>query len=306
SGTDCSAAGFDNGLIFGSGVDPSKLNVANQVARWDRNMKAPYADEFIVGFEQEMMTDFTIGVNGTYRKLKDFIAFLPEKTQGASDFYTTADYTVVRHVKANLPDGTAYDVPVYGLKSGIAAPIYTVITNVPDYDQTYKGLELNATKRMSNRWMFRGNLSLNDWKQHVGSGAIWDPTPQRGSPVFTAPNVGTLSGCSTCDGGSVVQGSGNGSGSKGGVYINSKWAFNMTGVYQIPVIETSLGFNVTGRQGYAIPWVHRGSTSEGTKQVLVVPDTTTQRHKNPFEVDARLAKDIRFMSRVGLTLSVDA
>src|SRR5439155_27021561 len=145
-------------------------NVANQVSRWDHNMKAPYADEFILGFEQELLTDFTLGVNGTYRKLKDFIAFRPEKTQGAGDFYTTADYTVKGHLTGKLPDGTPYDVPYYALKSGVAAPIYYVITNVPDYDQTYKGLEFNATKRMSNRWMFRGNFSLNDWKQHVGSG----------------------------------------------------------------------------------------------------------------------------------------
>src|SRR5256885_11830544 len=43
----------------------------------------------------------------------------------------------------------------------------------------------------------------------------------------------------------------------GGVYINSKWQYNLTGVYQIPVVETSFGFNLSGRQGYAAPYVAR-------------------------------------------------
>ena len=61
-----------------------------------------------------------------------------------------------------------------------------------------------------------------------------------------------------------------GSGAKGNVYINSKWAYSLTGVYQIPVIETSLGFNLNGRQGYALPYVAliRGTNGEGTKSLL--------------------------------------
>ena len=300
-GVDCEGAGFGNGIQFGTNLDPAKLNVANPVSRWDPNMKAPHADELILGFEHELMSDLTIGVNGTYRKRNDFIVSRPEKHQGVGDFYTTADYSVVRTVSGTLPDGTPYSVPVYGVED---APIYYVITNLDGYDQTYKGVELNVTKRMSNRWMMRGNLSLSDWTQNVSSSAIWDPTRLRGSGNFYAPNIGNTSGCNICDGGTVVQGSGSGSGSKGGVYINSKWAFNVTGAYQIPLIETSLGFNVSGRQGYPVPWVHRAGTNEGTKQVLVVPDTDTTRLSNPIEVDVRVAKDIR-VSRLGLTLSAD-
>ena len=98
---------------------------------------------------------------------------------------------------------------------------------------------------------------------------------------------------------------GSGSGAKGGVYINSKWAYNLTGAYQIPVIETSLGFNITGRQGYAIPYAYRVSTSEGFKYLLAENQTDTFRHPNLTEVDLRLQKDLH-IQRLGLTLSVDA
>jgi len=318
AGVDCEAnAGFGNGLASATNLDPAKLTIANQTARWDPNMKAPYADELILGFEHELLSDLSIGMNATYRKLKDFTAFRPEKTQGSGDFYTSADYqqkTALLALNCTglsgctkvpfLPNGqTQVSVPYYTLKSGVAAPTYFVITNVDDYSQTYKGLELNATKRMSNRWMLRGNVSYNDWTQDVGPGAIWDPTHQRGTPNSAAPNVGTLSGCTVCNG-QVVQGSGSGSGAKGGVYINSKWAYNLTGVYQIPVIETSFGFNVTGREGYPVPYIDRISTSEGRKYVLTDDQTDTYRLDNVMELDLRLAKDIRFQ-RLGITFSAD-
>ena len=71
--------------------------------------------------------------------------------------------------------------------------------------------------------MIRGSLTLQDWKQQVDDEAIVDPTRTRD--------------CSVCDGSIVMQGSGSGSGAKGGIYINSKWAYNLTGAYQIPEIE---------------------------------------------------------------------
>jgi hypothetical protein len=290
---------------FAVGVDPNKVTVANQLFRWDTNMKPPHTDELILGFEREIMSDFSVGVNGTYRKLDDFIWNAAEKTQGAGNFYTSADYEPHTTV-AKLPNGESKTLTYYLLKAGIPAPIYYVITNRPDYNQTYEGLELTATKRMSNRWMLRGNITLQDWKQHVGAAGIIDPTRNRGAAAGAGANPGWVTGCITCNDSEVLQGSGSGSGAKGGVYINSKWAYNLTGVYQIPVVETSLGFNLTGRQGYPIPYVQRiNAGAEGFKYVLAEDDTDTFRHQNLTELDLRLAKDIH-VSRAGLTLSVDA
>src|SRR5205823_6445132 len=173
-----------------SGVDPNKLTVANQLFRYDKNMNPPHTDEVILGFEREVMTDLSIGVNGTYRKLNDFVWNEAEKTQGKGDFYTSSDY-VLKSVTAALdctgispctkvtflPGGkTSQTFQYYALAPGVAAPVYYLITNRPDYNQTYKSVEFTATKRMSNRWMLRGNVTLQDWKQHVGSSGIIDPT----------------------------------------------------------------------------------------------------------------------------------
>jgi len=147
----------------------------------------------------------------------------------------------------------------------------------------------------------RGNFTWQDWKQHVGSGAIVDPTVARGG-----------FGCATCDNSDVIIGSGTGSGAKGGVYINSKWATTVTGTYQIPVIETNFGVNLNMRQGYPIPYVFRvtgagGINGQGgTQKFLMAEDNVTKfRHPNVTELDFRLAKDLHIW-RGGVTFSVDA
>jgi Carboxypeptidase regulatory-like domain len=255
-------------------------------------LKAPTTDEFILGGERELMGDFSVGINGTYRKYNDFINTVGEHTQGAGDIYSSADYVLNPvPLQATLPNGTTVSLPYYNLKPGIAAARFFVIRNLPDYSQEYKGLELTATKRMANRWMLRGNFTMQDWTQQVGSGAIVDPTRSRL--------------CSVCDGSQVLVVSA-GSGSKGSVYFNSKWAYSLTGAYQIPIVETSFGFNLNGRQGYSDPYVAniRTNTGEGTKSLLAPSSVDSFRNDNVRELDLRLAKDIR-VARVGLTLSID-
>lgn len=270
-------------------------NIPN--VRWDPNIDPPHTDEFLFGFETEVMSNVAIGANFTYRKMNDFVTTLYEKHRGQGDFYTTADYVLAPNALTGTVQGRPYSKRYYVLDEDFSG--YGVITNRPDYSQEYKGLEFNFNKRMADRWMLRGNISITDWTQNVGDGAIVDPTQLR-------PVGAPASGCNNCDGSNVVQGSGAGSGAKGGVYINSKWAYNLTGAYQIPVIETSFGFNFTGRQGYAIPYVHRVATDEGFKFVLIDDDPAARRHKDPTNLDLRLAKDIRVAGGVGVTVSIDA
>jgi len=288
---------FSSGLQGFFGLNPANTTSAQQVVRYDSSMKEPRTDELIAGFEHEVLSDLSVGVNATYRKLDNFVGTRVEKHQGQGDYVTRADYSLFTTISGSDPTTglTWSNIPVYSLGF---QPVWSVITNIPDYHQTYRGLEFTATKRMSNRWMLRGNVSLNDWKQHVGADTYADPT-----------RVRNAFGCSTCDNSDVVQGSGTGSGAKGGIYINSKWQYNVTGVYQIPIIETSLGFNLTGRQGYPELYVHRVFVpypDEATfKQVLVSDNPTSIRNENLMNLDLRLAKDFRLFHTAGFTVSAD-
>jgi hypothetical protein len=281
---------IDFASLYGvTGFDKNHPSTATAFTRWNNHLSAPHTDEIILGGERELMTDFSVGINATYRKLSNFVGIVAEHTQGAGDFYSSSDYVLHAPITAQLPNGKQVQLSYYTLKPGVALPLYKVIRNTPDYSQQYKGLEFTGTKRMSNRWMLRGNLTLQDWTQKVGSGAIVDPTRDKT--------------CGNCDGSEVVIQS-TGSGSKGSVFINSKWSASLTGAYQVPVIETSLGFNVNSRQGYSLPYSWGVSTSEGLKHLLVPSDVDTFRNQNVTELDVRLAKELK-LSHVGLTLSID-
>jgi hypothetical protein len=288
---------FEYGLYNFSGFNAADPTDTRQPRRIDSDVNPQSTDEFILGFERELLTDFVASVNFTHRKLDNFIWNRPEKTRGAGDWYTSADYELATNITPapNVGVVDPYSVPVYRLKAGVAPPSFYVLSNREGYTQTYDGLELGLVKRMANRWMLRGNLSMNDWKQQVGDEAIIDPTPLR-----------TSVGCSVCDDSAVVQGSGTQSGAKGAVWINSEWAVNVASVYQIPFIEANLGANFTMRQGYPILYVHSVNPGggEGSKSVLV-QDVDESRLPNPYSLDLRLAKDFRFRG-IGLELGIDA
>src|SRR6185436_5566295 len=155
----------------------------------------------------------------------------------------------------------------------------------------YKGAEFVATKRLSNRWMLRGNLSFNDWKESCGD-AFPDPTKAFGN----------------CAGGQFAERSA-GSGSFQNVFLSSRWSYNVTGLYQLPW-DFSLGASLTGRQGYAAPFrIAKSETNASSVNAFdleVTPeDIGSTRFPNIYELDLRAAKDFRFFNRVGLTLSAD-
>ena len=284
--------------------DPSNPASTTAPTRLDYNMKPPKTDEFILGFERELLSDFSVGVNYSYRKYTDFLETRPEKHQGQGDFYTSADY-----VQAGTAGGSTFvdpatgktittaTAPYYLLKAGVPVPQYYVVRNRPDYSQTFNGLELTATKRLSNKWMFRGNISYNDWKQHSGSNSYWDPTPR-----INGTTPANQAWCNGACNGQVIERSA-GSGSFKDVFINSKWSANLTGLYQLPW-DFSVGASVTGRQGYPMIFRDEVTTDNGVDDVVLDPIGSV-RFPNVIEVDLRLAKEFRLMNRVGLTLSAD-
>jgi hypothetical protein len=284
--------------------DPQNPGAATSSVRTDYSMKHPSTDEFILGYEREVLTDLSVGLNYSYRKYGNLTFLRAEKTQGAGDWYTAADYVAAGQTRTtfyhcapnvdpcnagnalyttNLPGTTYYD-----LKPGVAPPAFLVVTNRPDYTQKFQGLELTATKRLSNKWMLRGNVSYNDFTESCGAGSrpAGDPTPLLGN----------------CPGGQVTLRSA-GSGAFQNVFISSKWSYNVTGLYQLPW-DLNLGASLTGRQGYPRPYRDVASVASGDKQVVIQPIGTT-RFANVYELDLRAAKDFRIFDKVGVTLSAD-
>ncbi len=274
-------------------IDPDNPNSNARSARFDYSMKAPKTDEFIGGIERQIFTDYAVGVDYSYRKFTDFWWQVHEKHQGQGDYLGPADFdctSAATKVTGTLPNGQS--VTITNCKQLTAAP-FTVITNRPDYNQTYNGLDLYATKRMSNRWSGRANFTWNDRKQHITSNrGIEDPTHLLQPPTLISNN---FFGCTSCDGSIAVDKS---YGTHTNTYINARWQYGLTGLVQLPW-AFHLGASITGREGYPVPYYYRISGRR-----ILMEDIGKTRNPNLMEIDLRLAKDVK-VGPVGLEVAME-
>ena len=109
---------------------------------------------------------------------------------------------------------------------------YRYRTNYPNRFDRYTAANFVLKKRLSNKWMMDASFTYSNWTRQYEGDTV-DPQ----NDVFY-------------DGGVVAPESG-GSGVRG-IYVNSRWMFKFSGLYQLPA-----GFNVaavfTAREGYVMP-----------------------------------------------------
>jgi hypothetical protein len=310
------------GLGFSGNVNPSngQLLQPNAISK---NFNAPITNEFLVSAEHALLPEFVVGVNLTYRTQtgleqedllvqdgNNFDFNAPSRVSVRSDYqihHTTSTVTGLPCPDGSglcpsvlLPNGQRVPVVYYELRPGVSTGKGLFLHN-GNYETTFKGASLTFNKRLSNRWMMRGNISYNDW-YYSKAGDRPDPT--------IAEAGGVTDGNYVRQGDLVLQGSGNGSGSKAWVYVNSKWSFAVNGLYQISP-DRPWGFNVaanvTGRQGYPTPLYDQvgvnTSTTGGTTQIQISA-SDANRLDNIVDVDGRLEKEFTFQD-FGLTLGVD-
>ncbi|MEO8504286.1 MAG: carboxypeptidase regulatory-like domain-containing protein [Acidobacteriota bacterium] len=269
------------------------------------NLKAPTTDELLLSAEHALLPEFTVGVNLTYRKYKDPLqrellvgdGFTPTAdtpfcgsgaTGNCQRRATRADYTPTNVTLAN-----GRVVTVYHLSEAVGFSTGNDMFN-GNWGQTYKGISLVATKRLSNRWMLRGNISYNDWKYDIKSNSYANPTE-----IVQPATLQSTGGFSNGD--QVLNPLG-GSG-KGTVFVSSKWAYNINGLYQIAP-DRPWGFDAAaslyGRQGYPFADFQSVSTPFGitgrpiSQSVQATAEPDSHRFDTVNLVDLRFSKDLNF------------
>ncbi|HEV2856077.1 MAG TPA: TonB-dependent receptor [Thermoanaerobaculia bacterium] len=323
-------------FCYSGNVNPNNGQLLQSFAV-DPDLNAPITDEVLLGVEHALLPEFVVGLNLTFRhytgqlenellvfdsndpysatnlnivgrphRRSDYIPGTVTAVQGVPSGGTSRNVRIcdtptcsVSHIQSVplvTPDGKPYSLTYYILRPGITTRGGTFLEN-GDREQEYMGASLVFNKRLANRWMLRGNFTYADWE--------WSKVPdsERENPT-------QFLGGGSQEGDPVLQGSGTGSGSKGGVYINSKWSYSVNGLYQVAP-DRPWGFNfalnLTGRQGYPIPYFQRITVADPnirTYNVQVTPDPDTYRLDDIHIVDARLEKEFTF-SDIGLTLGVD-
>jgi len=297
---------------YSRGVDPRTGGLL-QSAGMSTHLSAPLTDEVLLGVEHALLPDFVVSVDLTYRKLHNLLdtnllvfdnsvcsgngAFDGDCLDTVGRRSTAADYQL-NTVRTQLPNGQFEVLNYYQLKPGITTRNGNYLYNGGD-EQEYKGATVGFNKRLANRWMLRGNFTYSDWK--------WSKVPAADRVNPTAAIAG-----GEREGDQVLQGSGTGSGSFGNVYINSKWAYSVNGMYQIAP-DRPWGFNVAmaanGRQGYPLPYFTRvtlgSSYPGGTREYIRATDRPdTFRMDTVNDVDARVEKEFNFSS-FGATVGID-
>jgi hypothetical protein len=282
----------NQGVLYAGLVDPLNPASATTLNTIDPKYHANHDNEVIVGIEREIAKDFSVGVAYTYRRGDSLVDWLP-RIGINGNIFTTANYTALPPVTAN-----GYKVVGY-TPIDVGRGAFT-LTNRPDYHQTYSGAEVTAHKRLSNRWMFRAAFTLQSWTEHFdGPNAFQNPTPTDGENF--GGNV-TRFGGPHVDGGIVANQS---YGAKTNTFISANWQISSSVLYQLGA-GFELSASLLGRQGYpkAIS-VNNSLGADGTVNEVVGP-LDLQRYDNVWDVDMRLAKNIKLGGSGYLGISLDA
>jgi outer membrane receptor protein involved in Fe transport len=143
----------------------------------DRDFKNPYTDQYIAGFEQELITNLGLQVNYIYKRGENY--------GGWRD--TRGTYVSVPYVDDRGVDATGQTINVLQLESDPDQRLFQ-LTNPDGMLSRYKGLSIQAQKRLSNRWQLTGSIVFSKSTGRLGSSR---PTTSSVTPTPIASQVST-------------------------------------------------------------------------------------------------------------------
>jgi hypothetical protein len=188
----------------------------------DPNIKQSYTDQFLVGLERQLFTDFSLTAQVIGRRFKDIMGFID----------TGSIYAPVQKVDPGVDgkSGTADDgalLTVYNLTN--PGKEFKLFTNPPNAFRNYKAFQLIGAKRYSNNW--QASLSYT-WSRTEGTVNNIGGSNAGGSSNFQSPGqAGTFTDPNhliNADGPSTFD------------YTNQ---VKLDGTYRVPAFG---GFNVSG------------------------------------------------------------
>jgi hypothetical protein len=263
-------------LAFGGGFDPSNPTAVTSANRIDPELDSMTTNSIVAGIERELMPNLAVQVNYTYTRSRNFTA---TPWRGV----TPADYLPGPVLAGTFPDGKTYSVQTFvpNRDKVVAGGSGRLLTNYDGYFTSYHGLEVQAIKRMSNRWMGRLAFAWNNAREFYEMSplvtSIGNPTRLDTNPLI--------------NGGQFAQRSA-GSG-PGDIFINARWQLNVNGAYQLPW-DMEVAGNLFGRDGNPIPYFRAVTLGvDGSQRVLVSEKLDSVRFDDLWNLDLRWAKFIR-------------
>jgi hypothetical protein len=246
--------------------DASNPSAVTTPATVDPNLENDITDEFVIGVDHELMSDFAIGVSYIWRKYHNF---QDDYRVGIdSSAYTPVTYT--DPCGNTLCSAPSYTVTYYQRANPLAAQ--TVLRNY-DSHRDYNGLEVTARKRLSDRWLLNSSFTLNSTVINYGG-------PNDFSTSADPTNFEQTQGADS-------------SGLNG-----AKWTAKLSGMYQLPWNMTiSAFYNLRdGQQFNRTVQTPNRTGSGGTANVLIERQGTSH-YPNFSQLDLHFDKGWMFGSR---------
>jgi hypothetical protein len=222
--------GLANVLNFTGNYDPATPGAVTTANTIDPDFKNDTTDELIVGVDREVGRGFAVGANYIWRSYYNF-TFLDTAGFEPSDF-TANVFT------PTCTNATARCEPVTYFAANFPAPGTVIETNFSksQYNRAFNGFEITGRKRMANHWMMNTSFAFNSTKVNNGFAGAFantfgeDPTNRERRDGFQYDYATAGSGL-------------------GNVYVNAKWLFKISGLYNLPGnVNVSAFYNA--RQGY--------------------------------------------------------
>ena len=278
-------AGFDP-------ADPTALSSANVN---DPNMDPAITTELILGVEHSFLPELVAGASLTWRRQKDVSELQPlfeDLVTGESRTASADEYIFDRTLQGLLPDGSPYAVDTFAANPTLRFTGGELFTD-GDREIDSFATALSVTKRLSNRWMARGFVNYFFKEDWLVPGAYFD---------HNDPN-NFLSG-ENRDGEAFVQ-----LVDRNTSALQSTWQWNVNGMYQVAP-DRPWGFNIaanlTGREGYPIPYFRQVFGADGIPRSIGVADSITDfRYEDILTTDVRLEKVFAASGNTSLTFSID-
>ena len=209
--------------LWSGGVNIADPTSTSPTDAFDPNFNAPLLDELTISYEREIFADFAARLEFFYKKQHTRVWTKKMFADGTID-----------SVDNYYADGTGPETgATYYARSG-ARPPYDYRTNYDKRYDRYIAGQIVLKKRLSNKWMLDASFTYMDWKR-FHKGEYLDSNGINNAAYYDEGVVAPQSG---------------GSGQTG-IFVNSRWQFKFSGLYQMPY-----GFNVAGvfraREGYII------------------------------------------------------
>jgi hypothetical protein len=262
----------------GGGFNPANPTAITSANRIDADLKAPLTQSFVAALDRELLPNFAVGISYTRNRTSNLFGNLAGNITRRVGV-TPQDYGAGPVLTGTLPDGSTYSVPTF-IPSAAAVTASGggfVLANVPGYTVDYNGLELTLTKRLSQRWMGRVGLSVNDTRERFSSAAGLYDTNGNPTPTVNEP---------------LIDGGQHAPQASVGTYLNAKWQLSANGMYQAPY-GLEVAASVFGRQGYPFPIYRSQSLGSDTLNVLVAPRVDAFRMANLWTTDLRVSRAFR-------------